>query len=271
MLNRKSPRREPVTADHMLDVLRDDLFAAPQWALFANVRSATGADVPGLRIADSIAVDTRPGPGLSLHGIEAKRSQKDLAVELADPSKADEIGRFCEFFSLLVPAPAKNVLGSRLSLPRRWGLIEVSGPRATVLHHAEPRMAEPPPDGFFKALLRAAATRAVREATGEDDAPPQPIVARIDRAFVALGCNHHALSPLQKPPPRTVPCYSCLAGLPPDADAVAARLEAMDLDKLDVFAAVIQRRRPDLRLSGPGIAAPLDVRALELGDARGAA
>lgn len=208
------PRREPPTVEHLIEVLRNDLFAAPAYALLANVRSATGADVPNLRIADLVAVDTREGSGpeLVLHALEIKRSAADLARELSDPSKADEIGRFCDFFTLVLPAPVKLYLGARLALPKGWGLIEVTGPRAAWLVHPTPRSPEPRPTGFLRSLFRAAAAPVGAELAGEGLAPMRAIVERIDRDFVRLGpCGHRALRPLDKRPPSGVPCWECAA------------------------------------------------------------
>jgi hypothetical protein len=247
------PRREPCSAEHMIEVLRDDLFALPSFALLANVRSAVGADVPGLRIADAVAVDTRQGPGLSIHGIECKRTRGDLAAELADPRKAAEIGRFCETFSLVVPAPWKNLFGSRLQLPPAWGLIEVDGRRATRLVHPTPRRAEAPPPGFLKALLRSAATHAQREATGEGEAPARRIVAHLSRDLVVLGpCMHRALRPLAKRA-TSVACFACAAGEPSHADAVEAALEAADPATLERYRARVDALL-GVRMSGPALA-----------------
>lgn len=250
------PRRAPPTAERLLEVLRDDLFAPPSWALFTEVRSAVGADVPGLRVADAVAVDTRPGPGLALHGLEVKRTAQDLARELEDPRKAEAIGHYCETFSLVVPAPAKTVVGSRYVFPRAWGLIEVAGPRASWLVHPEPRRAEPPPDGFLKALLRAAGRPVEREVQGEGDAPLRSIGPRLSRDLVRLeGCGHRAPRPLTKPVPSQLPCYACAAGLPADPQVIAAAIDEAGAEELEQYHAQILSRLRHLRpASGPALA-----------------
>lgn len=227
-------RREAPSAEHMIEVLRDGLFALPAFALFANVRSAVGVQPPGLRIADVIAADTKDGPELALHGLEIKRTAGDLARELANPAKAEGIGRYCESFSLVVPAPWKRTLASKALLPRAWGLIEVDGGHAEHVVYAEKRSAEPPPAGFLKALLRAAAAPVLRELRGEGDAKPRAIGGQLDRQRVWFeGCLHVQLAPLAKHLPAKAPCFSCAENLPAHPDAIAAALEASDAMNLE--------------------------------------
>jgi hypothetical protein len=89
----RKPAPEPASAERLIEVLGDELYAAPSWALFREVRSIIRAGVSDTRLADAVAVHMTPGPW-RLHRIEVKRSRKDWVVELNDPGKAEAIARY---------------------------------------------------------------------------------------------------------------------------------------------------------------------------------
>jgi hypothetical protein len=203
----RRPAPEPASAERLIEVLGDELYAAPSWALFREVRSIIRAGVSDTRLADAIAVHMTPGPW-RLHRIEVKRSRKDWVVELRDPGKAEEIARFCAASYIVVPAPAKKIILTVSELPSGTGLIEVHGSRAKILVHAvEVPVAEPPP-GLLKSLLKSAVDAAVREQIGEGDAPLRTIVDD-DGRYVVLSCGDRQLRPLTKKQETRVACWDC--------------------------------------------------------------
>jgi hypothetical protein len=124
---------------------------APEWAMFFEVRNATGFPRVA-RSADAIAMNTWVSRGLEVHGFEVKASRSDWRRELKNPAKAEEISKFCDRW-WIVAAP-KVVKPDEL--PPTWGLLEPRG-RALVTKVEAPKLeAVPMTRGFLAALVRVA-------------------------------------------------------------------------------------------------------------------
>lgn len=219
-----------------------DLYPAPQWAFFTEVRSATGSNVEDLRIADGIAVNTFPSGGLEIHGFELKVSRSDFLVELRQPDKAKRISRFCSRWSLVVPAPRKLIVSSLSELPRGWGLIEIGTGAPVTIVEAEKKQAVELDVDFIRSLLRAGS---MQGAAGVDVGAPMVAISRPDlsRTRVGLACGHAAPRPLEKKLPARVPCFACLDGAAAEVEVVEGMLEdASDEDLLRV-AEIIDRQK----------------------------
>lgn len=218
-----------------LDKLRD-LYSPDQgWALFRELRSATGSQ-EGLRIADAVAVSIWPSKGFEVHGLEVKTSRADFLRELRSPTKAREIGRFCSRFYLVTPAPWKKVLLSTEELPEGWGLIE----DGRIVREATEREAVEPTTAFLQSLLRAGARGSEEQVA---DAPLVRITRpHLDRHRVGLACGHTAPAPGAKKMPVSVPCFSCAEGRPADLEVVRAFLEEADPATVATIATDVNER-----------------------------
>lgn len=123
---------------------------------------AGGGQDRTMRTADFIAQDLWEAQGLHLHGHEVKVSRRDWITELADPSKAEAIKRFCDRWWLVVPDP-KIV---RDDLPEGWGLLAFgSNGKLRVVHRAPLLTPEPLSATFRASLMRAVAKTSARSAT----------------------------------------------------------------------------------------------------------
>jgi hypothetical protein len=126
-------------------------FPAPECAIAFEVAHSTGTQAH--RHLDAVAMDLWPSRGLSLHGIEIKVNLYDWRREKANPSKAEQIARFCDYFWIAAPAGVVPVG----ELPPAWGMIVVDGAGKTaVAKRAEKTPAEPVGRPFLAAMLRAA-------------------------------------------------------------------------------------------------------------------
>ncbi len=105
-----------MNADNLMTLLRAR-YAAPAWAFFPEFRESTGGAVRSL---DALAVALYESKGLRVHGFEVKVSRSDLQRELADPSKAEAVAKFCDLFWLVVP---HGVVGD-VEVPETWGILE---------------------------------------------------------------------------------------------------------------------------------------------------
>lgn len=122
-------------------------FAAPEWATMFEVAPKTGG---GTRYADAVAVNLWQSRGHAVHGFEIKVSRSDWLRELKDPAKAEEIQRFCDYWTIVAP---KGVVVDG-ELPPTWGLLEMRADRLMQVK-APPKLdAQPFTRGFFASLMR---------------------------------------------------------------------------------------------------------------------
>lgn len=134
-------------------------FAPPAWSIAYEVRSAVGFGK--VRSADALALANWESRGCRLLGFEIKISVSDLRRELADPTKAEEIARFCHAWSLV--APTEVIAATEAEIPPHWGLLV---PRGEGLVQKRPPKPRHNPDAwtplFVASLVRSFANDAVR-------------------------------------------------------------------------------------------------------------
>jgi len=133
----------------LLEALKNT-YPFPEHAVFTKVRNSTGF-VDRVRTADAMMFGLWPSRGLDLTGIEVKVSLADWRRELNDPSKADAIGKYCDFWYIVAPRGVVPIN----DLPDNWGLME---PKRTKLHITKKaeRIGEPQPlpRGFIASVLK---------------------------------------------------------------------------------------------------------------------
>lgn len=113
-----------------------------------------------MRTADFLAQDTWEAQGVLLHGHEVKVSRSDWLAELADPSKADAIKRYCDRWWLVIPDRAIV----RDDLPDDWGLIAFDRDQKLRIYRRAPALTpEPHPPTFRASLMRAVAKTARKD------------------------------------------------------------------------------------------------------------
>lgn len=121
----------------------------PAWILVEECGNGTGYHVK--RHADAVAVGVWPSRGYEIHGYELKQSRGDVQKELDDPSKADAVGKYCDYWWLVVSDLA---IIDGLVIPDTWGIL---APKHRVLraHRKAPkRDATPVNRSFVAALVR---------------------------------------------------------------------------------------------------------------------
>lgn len=106
------------TEGAMILALREH-FPSPEYALLPQVRNGTGYE-RSVRTADAIVMGLWPSRGVYLHGIEIKVSRSDWTKEKRNPEKAEEIARFCDFWSVAAGSESLVLDGE---LPSDWGLL----------------------------------------------------------------------------------------------------------------------------------------------------
>lgn len=122
-------------------------FAPPAHAVITEVPDATGYGKT--RTADALVMSLWPSRGLTLSGVEVKASRSDWVKERDDPSKAEAIARYCDYWYLAVGDPSIVQPGE---LPETWGLLVPHGESLKVAK--EPAKLSPVPiDREFLASL----------------------------------------------------------------------------------------------------------------------
>ena len=137
----------------------NELFPPQSHALIFEVPDGTGSNKR--RTADALVMSLWPSRGLDLFGLEIKSSRSDWAKELKEPSKAESLAKYCDFWFLVVGN--KDIVGPG-ELPSNWGLIAPKGGKLKIAKEAV-RLADPKPIGrkFLAAIFRRATERIVAE------------------------------------------------------------------------------------------------------------
>lgn len=131
-------------------------FAGSEYALLTEVANATGGRAT--RSADALVMNLWPSRGLTLAGYEVKASRSDWLRELKDPSKAEAICKFCDFWWVVA---AKDDLVRREEVPLPWGFLVLRGEKLFVVKEPIKLEAQPVSRGFLAALLRRATEQLV--------------------------------------------------------------------------------------------------------------
>jgi hypothetical protein len=107
----------------MFNLLRGR-YPADRWCLVPQVRIDTWSGFA----ADAVAVALWPSLGPAVHGFEFKASRGDWRQELAQPGKADVVGRYCTHWWLVTPTLR---IAREEELPDGWGWLSGEKPKRT--------------------------------------------------------------------------------------------------------------------------------------------
>lgn len=107
------------------------VFPAPAHVILDKVRNGTGY-TKQTRTADALVLSVYPSRGLWMAGIEIKCNRGDWKRELANPDKADAIGKYCHLWYMAAPQGVVPID----ELPEKWGLIEVAANIAKICKRA---------------------------------------------------------------------------------------------------------------------------------------
>ncbi len=121
------------------------------WIFVEEVGNGTGTNVS--RHADALALGLWPSRGYEIHGYEVKISRGDVRRELDDPSKADAVGKFCDYWWLVVQDLS---IIDGLIIPSTWGILYPKNRVLRVHRKAPKREAKEVNRAFAAALIRKA-------------------------------------------------------------------------------------------------------------------
>lgn len=94
---------------------------APEWVTVPEAPNGKWSP----RRCDLLAMHSWPSRGYEVHGYEVKISKADWAKELASPEKAESWWRWCDRWSLAVPAEAWGAISRAGDAPVGWGVVTV--------------------------------------------------------------------------------------------------------------------------------------------------
>jgi len=144
----KKAKEKPYVSTEALRVAMTRQWKAPVHAIMWEVGDATGAR--HTRLADAVIMGLWPSRGIDLEGVEIKTHRSDWLRELANPAKAEQIARYCDFW--WVHASPDVVRPEEL--PAGWGLRIYDGRIWTTPVPAARRQPEAMTREFLAALLR---------------------------------------------------------------------------------------------------------------------
>lgn len=124
-------------------------FAYPEWALFEEVYKPTRQR--GKRFADAMALNLWSTRGLEFHGFEIKVTRADWLRELRTPSKAEELGVYCDRWWLVL---ADRDIIKEGELPNLWGVMIPHGDGLRITTAAPKLPAEPLDRKLVSVLIR---------------------------------------------------------------------------------------------------------------------
>lgn len=90
-------------------------YPQPAWVVLAEVCNGTGLGAN--RWADAVAFGVWPSQGLQIIGFEFKSSRSDWRRELENPSKADDVARYCDEWWVV----ASDDVVKLEEVPKTWG------------------------------------------------------------------------------------------------------------------------------------------------------
>lgn len=122
------------------------------YAVLFEVANATGLGCN--RHADAIVMSLWPSRGLHVTGFEFKASRPDWVKELKDPSKAEAVAQYCDYWTLAV---ADESIVHAGELPAGWGLMAVHGKTLKTITEPARMKAKPWTREFQAAVLRSVA------------------------------------------------------------------------------------------------------------------
>lgn len=88
------------------------------WQVFTELPNGTGGR--STRRADAVAIGLWPSHKYEIHGYEIKHDRGDVRRELKDIAKSDAIGRYCDYWSLVV---SDLSIIKDLLIPPAWGVL----------------------------------------------------------------------------------------------------------------------------------------------------
>lgn len=122
------------------------------YAVLFEVANATGFGCN--RHADALVMSLWPSRGLHVTGFEFKASRSDWVKELKDPSKAEAVAQYCDYWTLAV---ADESIVKPGELPFGWGLMAVAGKTLKTITEPTRLEAKPWTREFQAAVLRSVA------------------------------------------------------------------------------------------------------------------
>jgi len=107
-------------------------FSHPHYITLFEVRDSTGFD--SSRSADAMSIALYGTRGREITGFEIKHSRSDWLRELKQPEKAEEIGKFCDWFYLVTNDES---VARPDELPLPWGWMVLKGERLKTIKKPE--------------------------------------------------------------------------------------------------------------------------------------
>lgn len=167
----------------------------PGWKVFTELANGIGT-MREHRRADAVAIGLWPSRGQEIHGYECKRSRSDVRKELADVTKADAVGKYCDFWWMVI-SDASIIDG--LLVPSTWGVLTPRNGVLRAIRPAKKRKSAPVDRAFLAACVRSVTNHWVpreehqRVIDQQHDAITEAVQHERERGSDAEKAQHEAL------------------------------------------------------------------------------
>lgn len=142
----------PQYSESQLVSLIHQKYEGEAYARLAQVRNGTGHRSV-TRTADALVMSLWPSRGIHLYGFEVKSSRSDWLHELKKPEKAEEIARFCHFWTLVT---ANDQVAKLEEIPVTWGWMvpDKTGKKLITLKEPTLHIGQAPTYEFLASIFR---------------------------------------------------------------------------------------------------------------------
>lgn len=118
------------------------------YSVIGQVRNATG--FKATRTADALIFCHWPSRGISISGVEIKVARADWLRELSEPSKAEEIAQYCDYWYVAAPPKVANID----ELPENWGLMVTLKNKVKIIKKAKKLEPLPLTSTFVSSIMK---------------------------------------------------------------------------------------------------------------------
>lgn len=134
--------------------LLEQRYPSKEYTVLREVRNDAGFNAS--RSADGIVVGHWPSRGCEIEGLELKANRGDWINELKNPSKAEEIFKFCDRWWIV--AEQENVVKLE-EVPTPWGFMEISKEKLKIIKQAPKLEPIPLTHGIVVSMLKRAVSK----------------------------------------------------------------------------------------------------------------
>ena len=136
---------------NQIDALLKAKYTEPEHALFFEVPA--NPDSSGRRI-DALSIALWRSRAFAITGFEVKASRSDWLRELKDPSKGEELFKYCDYFYVVASQVSGKDIVKADEIPENWGYMRATPKGLRIIKKAPKLVPLPMTQAFMVSILR---------------------------------------------------------------------------------------------------------------------